>query len=257
MINDHDVKLENNWGNSSLNLGKVLKDSFVVYFSNKFWIFTTLVLLFKIPYVLWSLFSGYYLLDIENSTVDIGWDEHVIAYLLLALPLFLAEAAVVYGTFLHISDKKISIRECVLNSLFNFIPVLAVGIIMIVSFYIGLALLIAPGIFAMVLLYVAIPVIVVEQPGIIASLKRSSELSRGSRWPLAGLFLISIFMAVVFSYGIIFLKDLTAAPIYFVTGEIINSVVAAYWLVVSAFTYVGLRQLQEGPTKKQVASIFE
>ncbi|WP_085906023.1 hypothetical protein [Kiloniella majae] len=257
MINDNDVKLENNWGNGSLNLGNVLKKGSVVFFSNKFWFFTTLTFLFKIPFIIWSFFSGHYLLDLENPAVDMDWYEHVTLYLLLILPLFLAEASVVYGVFLHISNKKISMLECVLSSLSRFVPVLAIGVITVVSFYLGLALLIVPGVYAMVLLAVAIPVIVVEQPGIIKSIKRSCELSRGSRWPLTGLFLISIFITVVFSYGTVLFEELLSAPVYFVVEEIINSAVAAYWLIVSAFTYIELRQLQEGPTKEQVASIFE
>ncbi|KLN59632.1 hypothetical protein WH96_16420 [Kiloniella spongiae] len=140
-------------------------------------------------------------------------------------------------------------------------PILVVGTITIFLFYLGLVLLIVPGVYVAVLLAVVIPVIVVEQPGIIGSLKRSSELSRGSRWPLAGLFFISVLVTACFpiltEYVTSFFDGLISTPLLFIVEQLIDSVVFAYFFVVSAFTYVELRQLQEGPTKEQVASIFE
>ncbi len=261
MINDRDVTPENNWGNGSLNLDKVLRESFIVFFSTKLWSLIVLVFLFQVPVILWSLFSGNYQLDVGDPTVDVDWYEYLSILVSFFLLISLSEAAVVYGVFLSISGKKVSILECGLNSLSNFIPILVVGFFTLVLFYLGLVLLIVPGVYAAVLLTVVIPVIVVEKPGILESLKRSSELTRGSRWPLAGLFLFSVFVTggfpLLIEYVISFFAGLISAHFLFIAAQLINSAALAYWFVVIAFTYLELRRLQEGPTKEQVASIFE
>ena len=245
------------------NIGKILSDSFSIFLSDKLWTFFAIVILFQIPSMLWSVLSGDYKLNLEDPEAlsNINHYEHYGIYVLDVLSSLLAEAGVVYGVFLHISGRQVTITECVAKSLSIMVPILVVGVLTVILFYGGLLLLIVPGVYAMALLAVVGPVIVVEQPGIIASMKRSSDLSKGSRWPLSGIFIISFSMYIalelLFPHLAIYFDELGMDLIAFILEKIIQTFLSTYWLIAVAVVYLKLRVLKEGPSREHLASVFD
>ncbi len=59
------------------------------------------------------------------------------------------------------------------------------------------------------MLYVAVPVCVIEKQGVIASLSRSRALTKGYRWQIFGLFLLVMVIGFI---GLFILSRLAAAP---------------------------------------------
>jgi hypothetical protein len=120
----------------------------------------------------------------------------------------------------------------------------------------GVAVASIPGIVLWVRWFVAIPVIERERPGILKSLGRSRDLTKGSRWSLA-MFWLATFGAVLPAFLIsrywvrplgatsrVSFDELTVAADSFVTA------------VVMAVTYVELLRVKEGIAVEDVTRIF-
>ena len=79
--------------------------------------------------------------------------------------------------------------------------------------------LVIPGLVLSTIWWVAIPVAVVERPGTVASLRRSSELTKGVRWRIFGLFV---------AYLLVLFGGLSLVGI--VLFALIDDIVLADWL---------------------------
>ena len=56
----------------------------------------------------------------------------------------------------------------------------------------GLAALVVPGLMAIALLYLALPACMIERTDMVESLEHSGQLTEGYRWPILGLFLLTL-----------------------------------------------------------------
>lgn len=179
---------------------------------------------------------------------------------------FLLSATLVYGTVLELRGGRAGIFQCISRGLGSLLPVIGIGILVSLIVGLGSLLLIIPGIIAFLMLWVAIPVAVVERPGVMASLSRSRALTKGYRWPLFGLILILVILGGIISAiagGIVGLGG------FFATGEAtspfvllaINVVVqgfsGALIAVASAVAYHDLRIAKEGVSAEQIAAVFD
>ena len=95
---------------------------------------------------------------------------------------YLLTAALVYGTIRELRGTHASLIECVRRGLGLVFPVVGVAILVGVATGLATLLLIVPGLIVATMLWVAVPVAVVERPGVTRSLSRSAELTKGYRW---------------------------------------------------------------------------
>ena len=99
---------------------------------------------------------------------------------LLAVVLYtLAQAVVLYGAFQDMRGRPVNLNESFKVGMERFFPI--VGLAIIVSLLVGLAsiLLIVPGLILFTMWFVATPVCVVERLGPNASMRRSTQLTKG------------------------------------------------------------------------------
>lgn len=135
------------------------------------------------------------------------------------------------------------------------VPITAVLVVTTVGLLVGFALCIAPALWLQGIWAVAVPVLLLEERGVFASLARSQELVRGRFWPvlgaiLAGGLLASLLQGVL--VGPVLLLSLVGTS--FVVTSILNGVaqiigVAVTTPFVAALTaviYVDLRVRKEG-----------
>jgi MFS family permease len=142
------------------------------------------------------------------------------------------------GAVVHlVKDLDDGRRDEELSSLFAgvgpvFWQLLAVAILAGIGIAIGLVLLIIPGLILITLWAVAVPVVVLEKPGVFASFGRSRELVRGHGWPVFGTlvvtWLITIGVAIV---GGIIVTLLDGADI---VQAIVNWLLSALLLPITA-----------------------
>ncbi len=115
--------------------------------------------------------------------------------------------------------------------------IVVTGILLGIAIAIGLALLIAPGLFLLTIWIAVIPAIVLEDRGIGESFGRSRELVRGSGWNVFGVivltFLILIGVSIVVGIVLSPLADWIGSLIQqFVSTTVVTPFVATIWTLV-------------------------
>jgi uncharacterized membrane protein len=108
------------------------------------------------------------------------------------------------------------------------------------------------------MLWVAVPVTVIERPGVFASLSRSAVLTKGYRWRIFGAYLL-ITLLVAILFGVI---AVVVAPLVGVSATILvewlgSAASSAVGAVLSAVGYFRLRSIKEGVDIEDVAKVFD
>ena len=185
---------------------------------------------------------------------------------------FVLQAAVVHGAVASFNGRRASIGDCLATGLKHFVPVVLIGLIATVAVIAAALFLIVPGIILALMWVVAIPVCVVEHTGVGRSFDRSSELTKGYRWPLFGLFLLYfgavliclvgfgalIGIALVATSNGDLLSNTTSSLAIDLGSEVIGTMVSAIVLsALVASVYFELRQIKEGVGPEALASVFD
>jgi hypothetical protein len=131
-----------------------------------------------------------------------------------------------------------------LSLLFRFI---GLYILVMLAVMVGMILLIIPGIMIAVALSVAFPVLVAEKQGIFASMGRSRELTKGSRWWIFLLFVIYLVVSGMLGGVVGFFSVFAASGVLaLVINAVIQSVAPALFAAIVTSLYLELRIVREG-----------
>ncbi len=122
---------------------------------------------------------------------------------ILGLLAMLGGVVLMYGAVTHAAMQDLRAQPVTLGDMIKvaarkFWPILGLGILAALGIAVGSVLLIVPGVILALAWCVALPVMVIEDRGIIDSFKRSAELTRGKRWAIFLLFLIVGVVTFVF-----------------------------------------------------------
>lgn len=165
-----------------------------------------------------------------------------------------AQATTLYGAFQAMHGQPFTIGQSFQVGLGRALPV--VGVALLVSVATGLAaiLLIVPGIIVYCMYYVAIPVCVIERPGVMASASRSAALTKGYRWSIFGLLVLVAVVAGVVSYALRLLGGGLLGVLLQFGWQIVAT---AFGAVLVAVVYHDLRVAKEGIDTESLASVFD
>jgi hypothetical protein len=123
-----------------------------------------------------------------------------------------------------------------------FWPLVAVSILFGLAIAIGFALLIVPGLIALVIWCVVAPVTVLERPGVFAAFRRSRELVRGNGWNVFGVIVIVFIAVIVISAA----AGVVAAPLGSVGRALVqwavNAAIAPMTALSASVLYFALRR---------------
>ena len=131
--------------------------------------------------------------------------------------------------------------------------VLAVaGVLAAVGIFIGLLLLVAPGLVLLTWWFVLSPVIVLEGRGILASFGRSRGLVRGHGWPVFGVAIVTLLVELVVSLalGAVRCCRWAAAVSSFVQAAVGNTIVTPFVAVAATLTYFRLHDHPAAPGER-------
>lgn len=171
---------------------------------------------------------------------------------------FLLHAALAYGVVRHLRGGRAGFVELLVQLALRAVPVLGVAVIVAVVTGVGFLLLIVPGVWLTMVLWVALPALVIERGGLRAII-RSAELTRGFRWPIFGLALILVvanFVVVTVAGWIVF----ALFPDGYLTWCLMQFVVvvmSGIYATAVSVTYHDLRVLKEGVDTRSVSAVFE
>lgn len=240
----------------AFSVGSVIERGFVIYFRNIV-TFSSIALLVIIPYIL-------LLLLISQGQIQVDRRLMTVVLLLLNLLLtYLATAAIAYGTFKAMQGQRAGIGDCLSRGLALVFPVLGVAVLSALAVLLGLVLLIVPGFIVLTMLYVAVPVAVVERPGVTAAMGRSAALTSGYRWPVFGIIVILVLINI--GTGMIVSTPFAAGGAPTMSSLAWNAglsgVLAAFQTALAAVmatvVYHDLRVAKEGIGVADIARVFD
>jgi hypothetical protein len=174
----------------------------------------------------------------------------------------IATGALTYGVVQQLRGQRASFGSCVTVGLARLPAILGVGVLVALCVGLGFLLLIVPGIILFCMLWVAVPVAVIERPGIRASLSRSAELTRGARGPI---FLVLLVLGVLGKVLSLVIEAVFFRPpewenlkTYLVVEFLIGVVaMGSLQATVNAVGYWQLRSSREGATIEDLAKVFD
>jgi hypothetical protein len=248
-----------------LQMGRVVVQMFQVI-SDKIFLFSALSMIIIIP----SSFLRYEesLLS-EEELFSTSYLVLVVAYVVSA---YLFTAAIAAAIVFDHTGRRYSLVTCLAEIARDILPLTAIAISSFVWFSafiisrvdpIGWFLLV-PGFFIEVMLWIVVPVRTIERVGVIATLTRSMDLTRGHRWPLAGLLVVLLLLSMAYdelvyaAVGDPVLAELEgssrAALFCLILGEAVLGIIAA---VSATIVYFELRLIKEGVAPETVGEVFD
>ena len=169
----------------------------------------------------------------------------------------LAQVAIITAAFDGLSGRPVRIAKALSEARGYYASGLGLAIIQEVGFVLGAVLLLVPGLFLATVWYVGRSVLVFERKGIVASLRRSADLTRGHRWAVFGIFLLqvlglSVVILILTRVALVF-DGVIASAVASFAGEVILMPLGT---IIGTATYCALRRAKEGPAVETFAEVF-
>ena len=222
------------------------------------------------------IFAGlpYFILLMLQPQMMAGGDPSSALPLVLggALISFLAamvlQSALMRASVDDLSGKGVNLGAAIGTGLAVLLPVVGLGLLLGIGIAVGLMLLIVPGIYLALCWIVAVPVLVIERLGIVASIQRSTVLTQNHRWAILGLIILYVVILFVLQAIVGALVPGAAAAMMGLPGEggfpivalvlltIVQVVTSLIGTVGIAAIYFELRQVKDGIGVDQLAQVF-
>ncbi|MDX8528695.1 hypothetical protein RFM68_29910 [Mesorhizobium sp. MSK_1335] len=273
-------------------LGKVVADTVSFIGRNPVLVLAVAVVFFALPSLLIGLLTfayrerAAYLVgggEVEPFSVAVYVSFSLLAGLLGALPGFLGHAVLSGAMLGDINGHRPPIASCVGAAFRRAGPVLGIGVtIYLVWFFaqqamigaellfpsfgggVAFVLLVVPSVVWVLSALAAIPVAIREGLGAMASMGRSRALTKAYRWPIFGLFLLVLVLALALRVALFLgfsLAALMIAPAFVaIVGAAASACVTAIiWTVASiaaTASYIDLRRAREGGGVDELVDVF-
>ncbi len=173
----------------------------------------------------------------------------------------LATAAVIHRIFQQIQGNEASFVGSLRFGLRRVGAVLLINFLTGLLTFLGCLAFFVPGFVIATMLFVAVPVSVAEGRDIFDSLRRSADLTRGSRWGIFGLLIIptsfvaGLNLAAILALGETRIELALANPRFQAVSAVIAVLYQALASVTTTVAYLELRRRREGsPTPPLVAT---
>lgn len=182
---------------------------------------------------------------------------------------YILQAALTRAAVDDLSGKGVRLGAAIGDGLAYFFPLFVVALLVGLGVFVGLILLVIPGIILAVRWSVAAPVVVMERKGPTGAMERSADLTEGYRWAIFGLLLITLIFAYAVDIGVALLASSTATnlPSWFPPNMVIiafgslsatsTALVTLINIVAIASLYFELRRVKEGVGVEDLAKVFD
>jgi hypothetical protein len=165
--------------NFQLDLGSVLERTFRIWFGNLI-SFSIVGFLVYLPAVL--AYAG---------LAVAGKNEFVLVVAVLSGVLSIVlTGGVTYGVIQELHGHTASVGELTTTGFSRLLQAFGAGLLVFVSTILGCCAGGVPGLIVLTIFWLAVPIAVIESPGVFSSLSRSGDLTQGNRWSVFALALI-------------------------------------------------------------------
>ncbi|MEH6791071.1 DUF7544 domain-containing protein [Parasphingorhabdus sp.] len=238
-----------------IDISRVLNNTFGVIMRHPAIYLGLSFLIIGVPNALLQTMQGGYSSGPDGFAVSTNYSAQGFGFLALMLLSILLQATLIVATLNDLGGKPLSLGDCVSRAVKKLLPLIGLGIVMGLGIGFGLLLLIVPGIILYLMWVVATPVMMAEDRGIIDSLKRSADLTSGSKRMILVLLLIFFALAFVFGLFVAFFGSLGTVFLGIIT-LVSNTITGALQAAGVASIYVDLRTEKEGTDTSALADIF-
>ena len=192
-------------------------------------------------------------------TVAAGWVFYLVG-------LYMVQGMVVKAAINGFNGKTTSFTQAFDVGLKMFLPLLGLAIVAGLGTGLASMALLVPGVIVAVMWSVASPAVVVEKRGVLESLQRSRELTRGYRWNVFGLMVIYVLLSWIIGAAVGALGLATGGGFFegspnlwvnAVSGVVVNILSAVVASAGVAALYYELRTVKEGAGPEALAAIFD
>jgi hypothetical protein len=171
-------------------------------------------------------------------------------------------SALIFGVVRRLSGAPAAFGEILGVGLKRLFPSLAVGLLSGLLIAAGIVMLIVPGVMWACTYWLAVPVSVIEAPGVGASFERSKRLTDGLRGKIFGIVLVLGVTGAVFNFLVTKLGKFSSDPATNVAAILIGSAVVttvfSIWNSTTiAVGYYEVRRVKENIDIAQVAAVFD
>ncbi len=241
-----------------IDIGRVIGRGFAVLGRNFLPFLAVALLLSFLPVVFVNYALGE--IDFGDGAISLLSPFFQFSTLLAWITSFILQVILIRSSIRQFGGRTPDLAGSAALSLRLLLPMIGLGIVSGLGIVLGMILLIVPGVILYLMWIVAVPVLVEERPGIFASLRRSAELTRGSKGRIFLLLVLFIIVWFVISTVIVSLFGLNPpAPglTLMALGEALGSTLTALvGAVMIASLYAELKQVREGSDVEELAAIF-
>lgn len=246
-------------------LGRVLGRAFTTLGGNVVPLLVIALTFGAIPKALWEIAAAHFLGFDAYAFTMIALASQSVSLFIKLLVGVVMHAAVTRIVLDHATGERATVLQCLTTVGRALLPLFALAVLKWVGIMAGLAALIIPGVLIWVMWMVAAPALIAERRGVIGSLRRSANLTRGVRWPVFGLELAVLALSLVITaainvFGLAMGVEDNLAGSFFSSIIVLSSVgttlVTAVDATIQASLYVELREWKEGPVDTRLADIF-
>lgn len=199
----------------------------------------------------------------ESTSTSLAIVAGMLASVALGLAVqVMTQAILTRVTVAQSQGRKASFGESAAAALNIALPLFGLAIVAGFGVVLGLVFLIVPGVIAYVVWAVAAPALVEERQGIFAALRRSADLTDGSRWRVFGVSAVLAVTGILATGGVEALfsssegTDWITDPIYMLASGVATTLTGVLSGTVQAAMYVELRAVKDGPASSQLADVF-
>ncbi|WP_244602729.1 glycerophosphoryl diester phosphodiesterase membrane domain-containing protein [Mesorhizobium delmotii] len=240
-------------------IGRVFNDSFAVISRNIGLCLGLAVLFSGLPTLLYQLWLWQWAIGTETGTPEFSAQRVIVTIFVVLASMVLAailQATLVRAAIEDLSGKRPSMGDSLKMAIPLLLPVIGIAVLVSLGAGLGFMLLIVPGIILWLRWSVAVPVLVQERRGVFGSMKRSRELTKGSRWALFGFWVILIIAVIAIQLVLSQIVMVFGVTTALILDALVRSVVSVVTSVAPAVSYVELRQVKEGTSVDELAEIF-
>lgn len=245
---------------SPLRIGSSINTA-VRVFAEGWWKFILLTLIPMGPYYVYSfLTEPATIAEARSGAISSGayLGDLAIKYAFVLVLSALATAACISGAQQILRGANFSLAEAFKQGLRRLAPALGASLLAVLAMALGSIIFIVPGLIALATFFVALPAVVIERMGPVASLARSRRLTKGARWKCLGVIALA-YLALIVADALFGGIGAAIDGLYgYRLGAVAPPIVfSAFFSVLTTVVYHDLRRAKEGIGGDTLAGVFE
>jgi hypothetical protein len=163
------------------------------------------------------------------------------------------QAVVTYGTIMELQGSRPSTNACIATGFRQLGRVLGVTIVSSLAIGGAMLLLFVPGVIVSLMMYVVVPVTLIEGLGVRAAMKRSRELTDGRKGDICLIVMLSGAVGILLE---LYAYRELGHDAAIVCRALVSALTTMFFAVTVAVTYFELRKLRDGIEVPELATAF-